>query len=199
MQLFASIFSLLFLLLVFPHQDDLIEVLVVKKYQDTNYVNALATEFILTFILVYVIFAVAFDTVENSASSTAHQQKIALPFDEDYEGGPEDVVELQQTQPRQLTPPIVRPEKKKPVKNLTIYTTTGNSKAGFAPIAIGFTLGFLCFVGGSTSGGAFNPARAFAPALLSWNWGEHWVYWLGDFSGAAAAGLIQGFFAAKKK
>jgi hypothetical protein len=31
-------------------------------------------------------------------------------------------------------------------RNLTIYTTSGNSKAGFAPISIGFTLGMLSLV-----------------------------------------------------
>ncbi|KJE91777.1 hypothetical protein CAOG_002866 [Capsaspora owczarzaki ATCC 30864] len=80
-------------------------------------------------------------------------------------------------------------------KNLTIYTTTGNTKAGFAPLAIGLTLGFLCLLGGSVSGGAFNPARTLGPAIVSWTWTDQWVYWLGDFLGAAVAGLIQQFFA----
>lgn len=35
---------------------------------------------------------------------------------------------------------------------------SGNSKAGFAPIAIGLTLGALTLIGG-----AFNPARATGP------------------------------------
>ena len=80
-------------------------------------------------------------------------------------------------------------------KNLTIYTTSGNTKAGFAPVAIGFTLGFLGLIGGSVSGGAFNPARAFGPAILSNNWNNHWIYWLGDFVGAGLAGWTQSCFA----
>jgi glycerol uptake facilitator-like aquaporin len=36
-------------------------------------------------------------------------------------------------------------------------------QTGFAPLAIGFAIGFLSFIGGSTSGGVFNPARLFGP------------------------------------
>lgn len=51
-------------------------------------------------------------------------------------------------------------------------------------------------LGGSVSGGAFNPARAFGPALLSGSgWGNHWIYWIGDLMGAALAGSVQHFFA----
>jgi glycerol uptake facilitator-like aquaporin len=39
--------------------------------------------------------------------------------------------------------------------SLTIKTASGNTKAGFAPISIGFTLGFLGLIGGTVSGGAF--------------------------------------------
>ena len=79
---------------------------------------------------------------------------------------------------------------------MTIYTTSGNTKAGFAPVAIGFTLGFLCLIGGTISGGAFNPARAFGPTIISGQgWGHQWVYWVGDLSGAALAGWTQHFFA----
>ncbi len=80
-------------------------------------------------------------------------------------------------------------------QNLTIYTTSGNTKAGFAPISIGFTLGFLGLIGGTVSGGAFNPARVFGPALISGNWRNHWLYWVADFLGAGLAGFAQSFFA----
>ena len=77
-----------------------------------------------------------------------------------------------------------------------LKTTSGNTKAGFAPVAIGFTLGFLCLIGGTVSGGAFNPARAFGPTLVSGSgWGYHWIYWVGDFLGAGLAGYAQSFFA----
>ncbi len=79
---------------------------------------------------------------------------------------------------------------------MTIYTTSGSSKAGFAPLSIGFTLGFLGLIGGSVSGGAFNPARAFGPTLLSGlGWRNHWLYWIADLTGGALAGYTQSFFA----
>lgn len=64
------------------------------------------------------------------------------------------------------------------------------AKLNFAPIAIGLCLGFLCFLGGSVSGGCFNPARALAPAILANNYNQVWVYLVGDFIGAAAAAVL---------
>lgn len=78
---------------------------------------------------------------------------------------------------------------------LTVKTTSGNTKAGFAPIAIGFTLGFLTLLGGSVSGGAFNPARVFGPAIISGRWSHQELYWIADFIGAAMAGFAQSLFA----
>ena len=36
----------------------------------------------------------------------------------------------------------------------------------WAPLAIGTTLGFIVMVGGPLTGGSFNPARWFGPALV---------------------------------
>ncbi|RKP22173.1 aquaporin-like protein, partial [Rozella allomycis CSF55] len=167
-QLFAAVIATAFLAVVFPEKGNVVfsEVLV-SVYKDTNVINAVVTEFILSFILVYVIFAVAFDTVDSTNAAP--------------------IVTGNALKDRSIG------------RNLTIYTTSGSTKAGFAPIAIGFTLGFLCFIGGSTSGGAFNPARAFGPAILTGKFDLHWVYWLGDFAGAAFAGFIQSFLAHKPK
>lgn len=176
-QLVAAIFASVFLFAIFPDTSFVVKNIVVNKYDDTNLARAFFTELILTFILVYVIFAVAFDTVDSS-----NKVQVALPENATGKLPAAEDATLQQQQP-------------KLAKNLTIYTTNGNSKAGFAPIAIGFTLGFLCFIGGSTSGGAFNPARVFGPSLISGDWSDHWLYWLGDFTGAALAGLLQSFFA----
>ncbi|KAF9763141.1 Aquaporin [Nosema granulosis] len=60
-----------------------------------------------------------------------------------------------------------------------------------APIAIGFTLGFLALCGISSSGGAFNPGIVFAPCLLSGTWTRSWVYFLGEFTGGILGGLLQ--------
>jgi glycerol uptake facilitator-like aquaporin len=63
-------------------------------------------------------------------------------------------------------------------------------RLNFAPIAIGLTLGFLCFLGGTISMGAFNPSRATAPAVLSGTYKNLWIYWLGDILGGATAAVV---------
>ncbi|EGG18393.1 hypothetical protein DFA_03887 [Cavenderia fasciculata] len=164
-QLVGAVLAALILLATFPGDDfngkTAAAAVAIKPANDANIANAFLTELILTFILVYVIFAVAFDTVDDNVK----------------------VVRGSKTQGN----------------NLTIYTTSGATKAGFAPIAIGFTLGFLCFMGGSVSGGAFNPARVFGTALVGNVWNAHWMYWIADFLGAGMAGYAQKFFATKGK
>jgi aquaporin related protein len=70
-------------------------------------------------------------------------------------------------------------------------------RAAFAPLAIGLTLGFLAFLGLSSSGGAFNPGIVWAPVLYSGRWIDSWAYWLGEFAGGAAGALIQVYILAK--
>ena len=72
---------------------------------------------------------------------------------------------------------------------LTLYASTPQSKTGFAPFSIGFTVFSLSLIGGS-SGGAFNPARLFGPALFSGQWDYLWLYWIGEILGAACAGTM---------
>eukprot|EP00727_Mastigamoeba_balamuthi_P010317 m51a1_g5908 hypothetical protein (312) ;mRNA; r:604305-606098 len=79
-------------------------------------------------------------------------------------------------------------------QNLTIYTVAPESKTGFAPIAIGFTLGFLSFVGSTISSGAYNPARVFAGNVIGGGWLDTWVYYIANFLGGAAGALTQGIF-----
>ena len=178
-QLSAAIIAMLLLVFAFPQaakdaQGDgpsIPQELVVVPAATASWLQAFIMEILLTFILVYVIFATAFDTVS-----------------------PQPTVQM-------VDDNGVKTAKKGP-KNLTIYTASGSSKAGFAPLSIGLTLGFLCFLGGSVSGGAFNPARVFGAGFCAGNYKEHWasmwIYFGGDFIGAALAGLVQqNFFATK--
>lgn len=53
--------------------------------------------------------------------------------------------------------------------------------------AIGLTVLVCALGGGVLTGAVMNPARAFGPALVAWDWHAQAVYWLGPLIGAAAA------------
>ncbi|OVA19496.1 Major intrinsic protein [Macleaya cordata] len=79
----------------------------------------------------------------------------------------------------------------------TVYATAIDPKKGsletIAPIAIGFIVGANILVGGAFDGASMNPAVSFGPALVSWDWTNHWVYWAGPLIGGGLAGLIYEF------
>ena len=62
-----------------------------------------------------------------------------------------------------------------------------------AALAIGVTVIFAILVGGPVSSASMNPARSFGPALLTGNWQDHWIYWLGPCTGTIVAVLIYQF------
>jgi aquaporin Z len=70
-----------------------------------------------------------------------------------------------------------------------VYGTCVNpQKERVAGFAIGLVV-LVCILGGGVlTGAALNPARAFGPALVAWDWHAQAVYWLGPLIGAAAAG-----------
>ena len=76
----------------------------------------------------------------------------------------------------------------------TVYATAVDPKKGslgtIAPIAIGFIVGAKILVGGAFDGASMNPAVSFGPALVSWEWGYQWVYWVGPLIGGGLAGVI---------
>ena len=57
----------------------------------------------------------------------------------------------------------------------------------WAPLAIGTTLGFIVMVGGPLTGGSFNPARWFGPALVGNEFGGVWPYLVGPIVGSLLA------------
>ncbi|KAL7247571.1 hypothetical protein ACSBR2_002480 [Camellia fascicularis] len=76
----------------------------------------------------------------------------------------------------------------------TVYATAVDPKKGnigtIAPIAIGFIVGANILAGGAFDGASMNPAVSFGPAVVSWSWDNHWVYWLGPFIGSAIAAVV---------
>jgi aquaporin NIP len=53
-----------------------------------------------------------------------------------------------------------------------------------AAIAIGATIGLDALFGGPLTGASMNPARSFAPAMVSGQWRDFWVYLAGPLIGA---------------
>ena len=81
----------------------------------------------------------------------------------------------------------------------TVYATIVDPKKGsldgLGPTLTGFVVGANILAGGAFSGASMNPARSFGPALVSWDWTDHWVYWVGPLIGGGLAGFIyESFF-----
>lgn len=78
----------------------------------------------------------------------------------------------------------------------TVYATAADPKKGsigiIAPIAIGFIVGANILAAGPFSGGSMNPARSFGPAVVSGDFSQNWIYWLGPLIGGGLAGLVYG-------
>ncbi|XP_050209191.1 aquaporin TIP1-3 [Mercurialis annua] len=76
----------------------------------------------------------------------------------------------------------------------TVYATAIDPKKGnigtIAPLAIGFIVGANILAGGAFDGASMNPAVSFGPAVVSWTWTNHWVYWVGPMIGAAIAATV---------
>ena len=82
-----------------------------------------------------------------------------------------------------------------------IYGTAVDQRsrgAAVAGIAIGATITLDILFGGPLTGAAMNPARAFGPALASWYWHDHYVYWIGPLIGGAAGGYVYGLLYERK-
>lgn len=76
----------------------------------------------------------------------------------------------------------------------TIYHTAVSGKAGdMAPVAIGLTLVFCILMGGPLSGASLNPARTLGPALLTGNFANIWLYFIGPPLGGVLAGLLHNY------
>ncbi|MBH31052.1 MAG: aquaporin [Candidatus Marinimicrobia bacterium] len=73
-----------------------------------------------------------------------------------------------------------------------IFGTAVDERGSFKSIA-GFGIGMVVtaaiLAGGPLTGASMNPARSFGPALVSGQWGDQIVYWVGPLIGGAAAAI----------
>lgn len=71
-----------------------------------------------------------------------------------------------------------------------IGATDVHAPAGFAGIAIGFTLVIIHLVSIPVSNTSVNPARSTGPAIIQHGWalGQLWLFWVAPLVGAAIAG-----------
>ncbi len=153
-QLLASILVMGCIAGSFPGvNEDTYKALAVRPPDNATLGNIFFTEFLVSFLLTFVCFAMAFEEAQSARPST-----MSLKAVEDAD-------------------------------TVIMYSSTPQSKSGFAPFAIGFTLIAIVFYGGG-SGVGLNPARMFGPALFANEWKDFHIYILGQVFGAVAAGLL---------
>jgi MIP family channel proteins len=75
----------------------------------------------------------------------------------------------------------------------TFFATTidnPDANSAVAGMATGLLIAAATLFGGPFTGAAMNPARVLGPALASWHWTNHGVYWVGPLAGGAAGAAI---------
>jgi len=72
----------------------------------------------------------------------------------------------------------------------TILTVVHKGLRGFGGLAIGAMVGLDIFFFSFISGASMNPVRSLAPAILSGEFGDLWLYWSAPFIGSALVATI---------
>ena len=71
-----------------------------------------------------------------------------------------------------------------------LATTVSAERPKIAGFGVGLTLFIAMLFGGSLTGAALNPARAFGPALVAGQWISQAVWWVGPLLGALVAAFL---------
>lgn len=84
---------------------------------------------------------------------------------------------------------------------LCVLATTDRRRrdlGGSAPLAIGFSVALGHLLAIDYTGCGINPARSFGSAVITRNFSNHWIFWVGPFIGGALAVLIYDFILAPR-
>ena len=78
---------------------------------------------------------------------------------------------------------------------LVIFGTAVDSRGpkAIAPLLIGLTITMDIVFGGSITGAAMNPARAFGPEVVQQDFTNFWIYWIGPIVGGLVAAFLYTF------
>jgi len=85
---------------------------------------------------------------------------------------------------------------------LVVFGTAVDERGTFKSIAgfgIGLVVAFDILAGGPFTGASMNPARSFGPALVSGEWTNHIVYWVGPIVGGVIAAVLYNSLFLNKK
>nr|XP_023682506.1 aquaporin-4 isoform X2 [Paramormyrops kingsleyae] len=75
----------------------------------------------------------------------------------------------------------------------TIFATCDPRRVelkGSVALATGFAVSIGHLFAIPYTGASMNPARSFGPAVVTWNWENHWVYWMGPVMGGVVAAAL---------
>lgn len=162
------------------------DALMVQPPSSSSNTAAVFMEFFLTFILVLVIMrsAMGVQVKPLISSSNMSENKDAADVPNEDPSTADAVVQMEESRSPVREVPV------ETAKEFQSRVKAAETRKNHAPLVIGLTIGFLATMGGTVSGGAFNPLRPTAPAFFTLNFTYIWIYWVGGCLGGATAGLV---------